>query len=58
MEEVRTGPRLATTIGGHLRRTTLLPVISDFLFEDAPQVIQELSRLNSMHKLQLNAPFN
>ena len=35
MEEVRTGQRLATTIGGHLRRTTLLPVISDFLFEDA-----------------------
>jgi uncharacterized protein (DUF58 family) len=53
MEEVRTGPRLATTIGGHLRRTTLLPVISDFLFEDAPQVIQELSRLNSMHDVFL-----
>jgi hypothetical protein len=31
MEEVRVGQRLATTIGGHLRRTTMLPVISDFL---------------------------
>jgi uncharacterized protein (DUF58 family) len=53
MEEVRPGPRLATTIGGHLRRTTLLPVISDFLFDDAPEVIQELSRLNAMHDVFL-----
>ncbi len=53
MEEVRTGQRLATTIGGHLRRTTLLPVVSDFLFEDAGQVIQELSHLNSQHDVFL-----
>jgi uncharacterized protein (DUF58 family) len=53
MEEVKAGQRLATTIGGHLRRTTLLPVISDFLFEDAPQAIQELSRLNSLHDVFL-----
>jgi len=53
MEEVRTGPRLATTIGGRLRRTTLLPVISDYLFEDAPHVIRELSDLNSLHDVFL-----
>jgi hypothetical protein len=53
MEDVRTGRRLATTIGGHLRRTTLLPVISDFLFEDAGQVIQELAHLNSQHDVFL-----
>jgi uncharacterized protein (DUF58 family) len=53
MEDVKAGQRLATTIGGHLRRTTLLPVISDFLFEDAPQVIQELSRLKSLHDVFL-----
>jgi uncharacterized protein (DUF58 family) len=53
MEEVRAGQRLATTIGGHLRRTTLLPVISDFLFEDAGPVIQELSLLNSQHDVFL-----
>jgi uncharacterized protein (DUF58 family) len=53
MEEVRAGQKLATTIGGHLRRTTLLPVISDFLFEDAMQVIHELSLLNSQHDVFL-----
>ena len=53
MEEVKTGRRLSTTIGGHLRRTALLPVISDFLFEDAPQVIRELSELNSVHDVFL-----
>jgi len=49
MEEVKTGERLSTTIGGHLRRTALLPIISDFLFEEAPGMIRELSELHSMH---------
>ena len=53
MEEVRIGPRLATTIGGHLRRTAFLPVISDFLFADAPSVARELSELNSVHDVFL-----
>jgi hypothetical protein len=53
MEDVRVGQRLATTIGGHLRRTTLLPVISDFLFQDAGEIIQELSHLNSQHDVFL-----
>jgi uncharacterized protein (DUF58 family) len=53
MEEVRTGARLATTIAGHLRRTTLLPVISDFLFEDAGPMIRELARVNSVHDVFL-----
>ncbi len=53
MEDVKTGQRLATTIGGHLRRTTLLPVISDFLFEDAPERIKEIAELNSVHDVML-----
>jgi uncharacterized protein (DUF58 family) len=53
MEDVRAGQRLATTISGHLRRTTLLPVISDFLFQDAPERIAELSELNSVHDIFL-----
>jgi len=53
MEEVKTGQRLATTIGGHLRRTTLLPVISDFLFEDAAERIAEIAELNSVHDVVL-----
>ena len=49
MEDVKTGKRIATTIGGHLRRTALLPIISDFLFEDASERIAELAELNSVH---------
>jgi uncharacterized protein (DUF58 family) len=53
MEDVKTGPRVATTISGHLRRTTLLPVISDFLFADAPDRIRELAELNAVHEVFL-----
>jgi uncharacterized protein (DUF58 family) len=49
MEDVKTGQRLATTIGGHLRRTSLLPVISDFLFEDAAERIKDVAELNNVH---------
>jgi uncharacterized protein (DUF58 family) len=52
-EEVRAGQRLATTIGGHLRRTTLLPIVSDFLFEDASEQIREIAELNSLHDVFL-----
>jgi uncharacterized protein (DUF58 family) len=30
-------------IEGHLRKTSLVPVVSDFLFPEAPRVIRELS---------------
>ena len=53
MEDVKVGHRLSTTIGGHLRRTALVPVISDFLFEDAPERIKELAELNSVHDVFL-----
>jgi uncharacterized protein (DUF58 family) len=47
-------PRDVTrTLEGHLRRTSLVPVISDFLFADAPRVIRELSRLNAVHDVFL-----
>ena len=35
---------VTATIAAHLRKTSLVPVISDFLFADAPRVIKELSR--------------
>jgi uncharacterized protein (DUF58 family) len=42
-----------TTIATHLRRTSLVPVISDFLFADAGRVISELSLLNAFHDVFL-----
>jgi uncharacterized protein (DUF58 family) len=44
---------VVATIEGHLRKTSLVPVISDFLFADAPRVLKELSLLNSMHDVFL-----
>ena len=38
---------------GHLRKTSLVPVISDFLFADAPRLISELSLLNTAHDVFL-----
>jgi uncharacterized protein (DUF58 family) len=40
-------------IAAHLRRTSVVPVISDFLFADAARVISELSRLNAVHDVFL-----
>jgi uncharacterized protein (DUF58 family) len=44
---------ITSLIEGHLRKTSLVPVISDFLFPDAPQVIRELSLLNASHDVFL-----
>ena len=40
-------------IAAHLRRTSLVPVISDFLFADAGRIISELSLLNNVHDVFL-----
>ena len=44
---------VTTTIEGHLRKTSLVPVISDFLLPDATRVIRELSLLNGVHDVFL-----
>jgi uncharacterized protein (DUF58 family) len=44
---------ITATIEGHLRKTSLVPVISDFLFPEAPRVIRELSLLNASHDVFL-----
>jgi uncharacterized protein (DUF58 family) len=44
---------IEATIAAQLRRTSLIPVISDFLFADAGRVISELSRLNAVHDVFL-----
>lgn len=44
---------ITETVVSHLRKTSLVPVISDFMFADAPRVIRELSRLNAVHDVFL-----
>jgi uncharacterized protein (DUF58 family) len=52
--EVPAGQGAVTaTIASHLRKTSLVPVISDFLFADAARVIKELSLLNATHDVFL-----
>ena len=48
-----TSTDVTSAIEGHLRKTSMVPVISDFLFADVPRVIKELSLLNGMHDVFL-----
>jgi uncharacterized protein (DUF58 family) len=40
---------LSMSLAGFMRKTSMVPVISDFLFDEAASVMQELAQLNSMH---------
>ena len=44
---------IAVAIEGQLRKASLVPVISDFLFDDAPRVVRELGKLNAVHDVFL-----
>ena len=44
---------ITTALSGHLRRTAMVPVISDFLFEEATRLIEELALLNAVHDVFL-----
>ena len=49
LQPVRTAGSISTTLAGHLRSRSLLPVISDFLFDDPQAVLRELALLNATH---------
>ena len=40
---------ISMSLGSFMRKTSLIPVISDFLFEQPGDVIRELSHLNATH---------
>jgi uncharacterized protein (DUF58 family) len=44
---------VAATIEGHLRKTSMVPVISDFLLPDVERVIKDLSLIGGMHDVFL-----
>jgi uncharacterized protein (DUF58 family) len=44
---------VTTTIEGHLRKTSMVPVISDFLLPDVERVIKELALISGMHDVFL-----
>jgi uncharacterized protein (DUF58 family) len=49
MQEVRVANSLSTTVASFMRKTALIPFISDFLFDDPAAVLKELSLLTSTH---------
>ena len=53
LQPVRRTGDLGDTLAGYFRNTTLLPVISDFLFDDPDEIIRELSLLDNTHDVFL-----
>jgi uncharacterized protein (DUF58 family) len=51
--EVAGGRSLSFAIESQLRRASLVPVISDFLFPDVDRVVPELAQLNAVHDVLL-----
>jgi len=53
LQDVKAADSLSARIAGYIRKPSLIPVISDFLFDDAKTVIEELTQLNSTHDVVL-----
>jgi uncharacterized protein (DUF58 family) len=53
LQPLKRATSISATIGGYLRGTSLLPVISDFLFDDPQSVLRELALLNAVHDVFL-----
>lgn len=49
VQRVRETGDIGATIGGFMRKTSLVPVVSDFLFDNASEVLRELARLGAVH---------
>ncbi len=47
------GGELGPTLAGYFRSTSLMAVVSDFLFEDTEDTLRELSRLGNVHDVFL-----
>jgi uncharacterized protein (DUF58 family) len=49
LQALKRSGSISQTLAGYLRHRSMLPVISDFLFDEAPAVIKELGLLNASH---------
>jgi uncharacterized protein (DUF58 family) len=49
LQDLKVAGSLSATLIGFSRKTSLVPVVSDFLFEDPGAVIRELSLANNVH---------
>jgi len=53
LEEVRQSGTIGLAIAGFMRKTSLVPVISDFLFDRPDEILRDLRRLHSVHDVFL-----
>jgi uncharacterized protein (DUF58 family) len=49
MQPLKRADSLSMSLAGFMRKTSMVPVISDFLFDEAGAVLKELGHLNSSH---------
>jgi len=49
LQEMRNTGSLSAMLSGFSRKTAMMPVISDFLFDEAPDFLKELSQVNNIH---------
>jgi len=49
LQTLKRADSLSMTLAGFMRKTSLVPVISDFLFDNSGEVLHELAELNSTH---------
>lgn len=53
LQEIKNVGSLSATFTGFSRKTAMMPVISDFLFDEAPDLLRELRQVNNIHDVFL-----
>jgi uncharacterized protein (DUF58 family) len=53
LQDMRNTGELGSTLSGFLRKTSMVPVISDFLFDNVAALVKDLALLNSVHDVFL-----
>jgi len=49
LQQLRRADSLSMTLAGFMRKTSMVPVISDFLFDRPDEILTELAQLNGVH---------
>ena len=49
LQDIKNVGSLSATLTGFSRKTAMMPVISDFLFDEAPAFMRELRQVNNVH---------
>jgi hypothetical protein len=49
LQPLKRADSLSMSLAGFMRKTSMVPVISDFLFDNPDGVLRELAQLNGMH---------